>query len=186
MDDPNDLHRIAWGVRDQKAAFLDALRTHLQSSEPSVREKARAIAGMINGEVKAFEWAKERKEPFSATGPSIAEKQLSALTAARGWLEGIDSGAYGQSWENAADVFRKVVPEKTWVAQLEAFRGPLGKLVSRTLISAQHTTNLPGAVGEHVVMQFQTAFANKAEAVETVTFTLEKDGTWKSSGYYIK
>ena len=35
-------------------------------------------------------------------------------------------------------------------------------------------------------MRFDTSFANKKSAVETVTFRLEKDGHWKSAGYFIK
>jgi hypothetical protein len=35
-------------------------------------------------------------------------------------------------------------------------------------------------------MQFETLFANKTSAIETVTFMLEKDGRWKSAGYFIK
>jgi hypothetical protein len=48
-------------------------------------------------------------------------------------------------------------------------------------------TELPGAPdGQYVVMQFETSFANKKSAIETVTFMLEKDGQWKSAGYFIK
>jgi hypothetical protein len=46
---------------------------------------------------------------------------------------------------------------------------------------------MPGAPdGDYVVMQFDTRFANKQAAVETVTFMQEKHGTWKAVGYYIK
>jgi hypothetical protein len=34
-------------------------------------------------------------------------------------------------------------------------------------------------------MQFETSFANKKSAIETVTFMQEKDGQWKSAGYFI-
>ena len=47
--------------------------------------------------------------------------------------------------------------------------------------------SLPDApAGKYVVLQFDTSFANKKEAVETVTPRLDADGTWKVSGYYIK
>jgi hypothetical protein len=66
-------------------------------------------------------------------------------------------------------------------------RKPLGDLVSRKLKSAKATAELPGAPdGQYVVMQFETSFANKKSAIETVTFMLEKDGQWKSCGYFIK
>ncbi|HWN92533.1 MAG TPA: DUF4019 domain-containing protein, partial [Verrucomicrobiae bacterium] len=46
---------------------------------------------------------------------------------------------------------------------------------------------LPGAPdGEYVVIQYETAFENKASAVETITPMLDKDGSWRISGYYIK
>ena len=70
---------------------------------------------------------------------------------------------------------------------MESFRKPLGNLVSRKLKSAQPATSLPGAPdGQYVVMQFETSFADKKSAVETVTFALEKDGRWRSTGYFIK
>jgi hypothetical protein len=60
-------------------------------------------------------------------------------------------------------------------------------MVSRKLKSAKYTKALPGApAGEYVVLQFDTSFVNKKEAVETVTPMLDKDGKWKVSGYFIK
>jgi hypothetical protein len=38
----------------------------------------------------------------------------------------------------------------------------------------------------NVVLQYQTSFANKKDAVETVTPMRDKDGQWRVSGYYIK
>ena len=62
-----------------------------------------------------------------------------------------------------------------------------GALKSRTLKSATFARTLPGAPdGEYVVIQYETAFENKAAAVETITPMLDKDGSWRISGYYIK
>jgi hypothetical protein len=64
---------------------------------------------------------------------------------------------------------------------------PLGKLVSRKLTKTHNAQSLPGAAdGNYVVMQFDTSFINKKDAVETVTFMQEKDSKWKAAGYYIK
>ena len=77
--------------------------------------------------------------------------------------------------------------ESAWAESLQGVRKPLGKVLSRTLKSAQPTKAVPGAPdGHYVVMQFDTRFENKQAAVETVTFLQEKDGTWKAAGYYIK
>ena len=48
------------------------------------------------------------------------------------------------------------------------------------------STTLPGAPdGEYVVFQFDTAFQNKAMAVETVTFVRDADGLWRAVGYFV-
>jgi len=70
---------------------------------------------------------------------------------------------------------------------MTTYRKPLGNLVSRNLKSAKPSTELPGAPdGQYVVMQFDSSFANKKSAIETVTFVLDQDGQWKAIGYYIK
>jgi hypothetical protein len=46
--------------------------------------------------------------------------------------------------------------------------------------------SLPGAPdGDYEVVQFQTSFANKAAANETVVLSLEASG-WKVDGYFIR
>ncbi|MGD0252812.1 MAG: DUF4019 domain-containing protein [Verrucomicrobiota bacterium] len=110
-----------------------------------------------------------------------------ATSAAQTWLAMIDQGDYVQSWQNASVFFQSAVTEEKWKSSMDTFRKPLGDLVSREVKSAQLMTELPGAPdGQHVVMQFETSFANKKSAIETVTFMQEKDGQWKSAGYFIK
>lgn len=119
-----------------------------------------------------------------AQGPETKE---AAIAAAQEWLSLIDSGEYAQSWRDAAGYFRNAVPEKRWVQSLNAARKPLGRLVSRTVTNTMYRTSLPGAPDDkYVVIRFKTSFANKKSAIETVTAMLEKDGTWRVAGYYIK
>jgi hypothetical protein len=113
--------------------------------------------------------------------------EKAATSAAQTWLAVIDNGDYVQSWQNASVFFQSAVTEEKWKSSLETFRKPLGNLLSRKVKSAEHMTELPGAPdGQYVVMQFETSFANKKSAIETVTFMLEKDGQWKFAGYFIK
>ncbi|MBN1942453.1 MAG: DUF4019 domain-containing protein [Phycisphaerae bacterium] len=110
-----------------------------------------------------------------------------AVKATEQWLKLIDADKYGQSWTAAATAFRKAVAKDQWPRQVQAARKPLGNVQSRKVISSTYTTTLPGAPdGQYVVIQFQTAFENKADAVETVTPMKDKDGTWRVSGYYVK
>ena len=118
---------------------------------------------------------------------SAANGEKAATVAAQKWLAEIDNGQYAQSWQDASVVFQSGVAADKWESVVGAVRKPLGDLVSRKLESAQSATQLPGAPdGQYVVMRFDTSFANKKSAIETVTFQLEKDGQWKSAGYFIK
>lgn len=115
------------------------------------------------------------------------DKTQAAEQSAQAWLRFVDSGDYSQSWVDASSLFKAAVTEKDWIRQVKAARQPLGALISRKLKSATPTTQLPGAPdGQYVVIQYDTTFANKKSAVETVTPMLDKDGQWRVSGYFIK
>lgn len=119
---------------------------------------------------------------WTADGPEAI-----ATREAKAWLALVDEGKVGESWDGAAKLFKGAVTRDGWTAAVAAARGPLGKLVSRTVKSAKLATTLPGAPdGKYVVIQFDTTFEKKKKAIETVTPMQEADGSWKVSGYYIK
>ena len=61
-----------------------------------------------------------------------------------------------------------------------------GSSASRGLIDASYATSVPGAPeGQYVLLHYQASFANREEAVETLTLAFAK-GYWRVSGYYIK
>jgi len=116
---------------------------------------------------------------------SSAEK--AAQQSAQTWLALVDGGKYGQSWSEAAQLFKQAVTQSQWESAARGAREPLGKLQSRKLQSAEFRRSLPGAPdGEYVVIQYATSFENKKSAIETVTPMKDKDGVWRVSGYYIK
>lgn len=124
-------------------------------------------------------------------GSSVHAADTEAVSQARksasSWLALVDAAQYGQSWDEAATLFKSAVTKQEWMKAVQAARAPLGALKSRTFKTATFTRSLPGAPdGEYVVIQFDTRFENKAAAVETVTPMRQKDGTWKVSGYYIR
>jgi hypothetical protein len=99
----------------------------------------------------------------------------------------VDSGRYTESWHKASFYFKKAINEKQWKMSLQSVREPLGEVLSRSVISQNYTRTLPGAPdGEYVVIQYAASFKNKASAIETVTPSLDKDGIWRVSGYYIR
>ena len=116
---------------------------------------------------------------------SSAEK--AAQQSAQTWLALVDGGKYGQSWSEAAQLFKQAVTQSQWESAARGAREPLGKLQSRKLQSAEYRRSLPGAPdGEYVVIQYATSFENKKSAIEMVTPMKDKDGVWRVSGYIIR
>ncbi len=124
-------------------------------------------------------------KPAANEAPATAEKK--AALAAEPWLALVDQGEYSRSWETAAELLKDAVDRREFIRKVGEARKPLGKVISRTPLSAKYTTALPGAPdGQYVIIQYKTVFEKKAAAVETVTPMLDKDKKWRVSGYYIK
>ena len=118
---------------------------------------------------------------------SEATPEQDAEKAARAWLVPVDAGQYGESWDQAAALFRQALTRSQWVEALQKARAPLGKMISRKLRSADYTrkTSEPSP-GEYVVIEYETSFANRKNAIERVTPMKDRDGVWRVSGYYIR
>jgi hypothetical protein len=110
-----------------------------------------------------------------------------AKDSADAWLALVDAGKYADSYRDAAESFKQRVSKGQWESTAKAVRAPLGGLQSRKLKSITYKTSLPGAPdGQYVILQYDSSFDHKQSAVETVTPLLDKDGTWRVSGYFIK
>ena len=99
----------------------------------------------------------------------------------------LDEGKYPESWQSAASLFQAAIAQDKWVSQLGMVRNGLRQGRRAQAAGHQIPHQLPGAPdGEYVVLQYEATFANKKNAIETITPMLDKDGAWKVSGYYIK
>ncbi|MFH0908315.1 MAG: M56 family metallopeptidase [bacterium] len=113
-----------------------------------------------------------------------AQPAQEALTR---WLGLVDGERYEESWDDASVAFRAAVTSDDWVRMVGTVRRPLGKVISRTIASSIHQTNLPGAPdGDYVIFQTETSFEKKKSAVETVTMMKQDDGSWRGAGYFIR
>ena len=118
-----------------------------------------------------------------STGP----KEQAAIAAAEKFLALVDAGQYAESWEAASSLFKSQVSQKDWVEKISRVRPLFGAVNQRAVKSSQYLTSPPGAPdGEYVLILFQTSFAKKQHAIETVTPALDQDGKWRVSGYFIK
>ncbi len=116
-----------------------------------------------------------------------ASGEKMSLTAANRWLALIDKGEYAESWNAASNMFKNTIASNQWKKVLSGVRKSFGKVLSRKIMGQSHHDSLPGAPdGSYFVIQYSTEFENKKNAVETITMTKEKDGSWKSAGYFIK
>jgi len=114
-------------------------------------------------------------------------KEQAAIQTAEKWLSIIDTEQYEGSWENGAIFLKNEVTKEQWVRSMNKYRKSLGKMIKRKLKNRQYMTDIPDApAGEYVVIQFDTVFENKKEAIETVTPMLDPDGKWRVAGYFIK
>jgi hypothetical protein len=109
-----------------------------------------------------------------------------ATGAAKSWLELVDVNDYAQSWKTASALLQSHVTEPRWESAGKAARDSMGPVVSRNVASVDFTTTLPGAPdGRYVVFKFDTRFANKAAAIETLVMVMD-GGSWKTAGYHVR
>ncbi len=110
-----------------------------------------------------------------------------ARQAAASWLALVDAENYSEAWKGFSSFFQERMTLPKWEEQVKSARSIFGKFESRTLKSATPAKTLPGAPdGDYVVIQYDTTFEKKKEALETITLQLGKDGKWGVVGYFIK
>jgi hypothetical protein len=129
----------------------------------------------------------------SAAAPAMAPAAQSnqprdemAVTSARDWLALVDAGQFGDSYDQAGELYRSA-PRDQWANGLGNMRKPLGDVSQRNLKSVLVTKDLPNApVGKYVISTFDTAFQQQPKPMwEVVTSFLYPNG-WKVVGYQVK
>ena len=110
-----------------------------------------------------------------------------AQKAAEQWLALVDAGKYGESWDEAAQMFKSAVSRKDFLSTTRETRASFGKVASRKLASAHELKNIPGLPpGEYFGLQFRSSFEKLPAATEVVIPTLEKDGKWRVAHYVVQ
>jgi len=186
----NDDRAIAWWQKAVKAnpqstAALRGLTTTFMA-RGQYHQAAVCYAAWVQADPNNEKIKTEMKDALAKAKIALAECRKASAVAEK-WLALLDEGKYAESWDESAELFRKSVAKKKWSATIERLRAPLGKVESRVKQDSDYRTSLPGAPdGEYVVIPYKTTFANKKNAIETVTPMKGKDGKWRVSGYYIK
>lgn len=107
--------------------------------------------------------------------------------AASSWIALVDSEQYSESWNRSSSVFQSGVTESDWIEKVQQVRSVLGDVSARVVSDAKSKNDPLGApTGSYVVIQYDASFAKRADVIETLSLFLEKDGSWRVSGYFIK
>jgi hypothetical protein len=122
----------------------------------------------------AFAQAAKPTEPSTVTASMPAPDDR-----ARQWLTLVDDGNYGQAFAEAAPGLRRGTSADAWGSSIAAVRAPLGAMARRDLKALDLTR------AHTAVVRYDSAFARKAAAVETVTLTFA-DGGWSVAGYGVQ
>jgi len=124
--------------------------------------------------------------PQAASSPPAAPVAAAAnpevMDATRQWLALIDHDRWDDSYRVTGSSFRKMNTVQVWTDVSEKMRASLGAMMSRTFLSEE---NLPAPPYGYEVVKFRAHYANKPDAVETVTLERE-DGAWHVVGMIIE
>lgn len=120
--------------------------------------------------------------PSSTPVATDATPMSEVVDSARDWLVLVDAGQWDDSYRATGAAFQKLNTAQVWASVSQKVRVPLGKVISRSFLSQQ---NLPAPPQGYEVVKFRTSFANKADAVETVTLERES-GQWRVVGVTIE
>jgi DNA-binding CsgD family transcriptional regulator len=115
----------------------------------------------------------------SAPAP-VAES--AATQAARAWLALVDAEKWQESFAGTTQRFQTVNTYEMWHKASVEGRVPLGRVLSRRLLSEE---DIPVPPNGNQLVRFEADFANKPHATERLTL-VQEGGAWKIVGYIIE
>ena len=109
-----------------------------------------------------------------------------ARFAAEQWIVLVDDGQYDESWREADKIFQNLMPAEEWQKKATADRAQLGAKQSRKLKDIKATNSAKGLpAGQYIQVKYQSSYANKKVALETITAVLGGDGVWRVASYTV-
>lgn len=124
---------------------------------------------------------------FAAIKPALAQApEDKARFAAEQWIVLVDDGQYDESWKEASKIFQGANPAAEWPKKAETDRTQLGAKQSRKLKDIKNVSGGKGLPnGQYVIVKYQSSYANKKVATETITAVQESDGVWRVAAYAV-
>jgi hypothetical protein len=126
-------------------------------------------------------------QPATPAAPVVPATPMSPTPddRAKQWLTLVDDSNYADSYKQMGKFATSRITSDGWAQKVSADRVPLGAMSSRALKDVKLSKTLPGMPdGQYATVRYDSAFAHKAAAVETVVLVSDKDG-WSVIGYHI-
>ena len=152
------------------------------------------LAVLLISGIPALAQAKKDKSPATTPAPKVqtppvtntpitGSKTVTGATPApddraKQWLVLVDDKNYAQSWSEAGKAFQNRQKTDAWARDAASRREPLGAVASRSLKSIDLSRS------NTAVIKYDSVFAHKAAAVETVTLSSENGG-WVVTDYSV-
>jgi DNA-binding CsgD family transcriptional regulator len=131
--------------------------------------------------LSALMFSAQLAAPPTAPQAAPATAPSEAADTARQFLALLDEGRWDESYERTSASFQQSNTLQVWTDVSEETRAPLGAAESRVFVSQE---NLPAPPDGYEVVKFQTRFAKKPAALETVSLRRE-NGRWVVAGVII-
>lgn len=140
------------------------------------------------------------EQPSHKTGAEAAQENQ-VVQSARQWLALLDAQDWTASWKATGQAFRDLNSLETWTKVVGETQPTFGPVQSRAMEQVEHRGGdgpmsatggrtlvsqdfVPAPPMGYEMVKFQTRFANKPDAVETLTLVKE-GGAWKVVGYWV-
>lgn len=120
--------------------------------------------------------------PPTTTAAADVKPDVEVMNATRQWLALVDQNKWDDSYRVMGSGFQKLNTPQVWADASNKMRATLGAVISRTFLSEQE---LPAPPHGYEVVKFRTNYANRPNAVETVTLERENDA-WRVVGAIIE
>lgn len=131
-------------------------------------------------------------EPDAIIAPA---QDTEVVQAARQWLALIDANDWAGSYAATGQSFKELNTLEVWTKVASETQPQFGKVTARTVTEVQVKGEdsgrtllseqfVPAPPAGYQMVKFQTNFATKPDAVETLTL-VQENGQWKVVGYWI-
>ena len=143
-----------------------------------------ALALLVLATPALAQGAVQQPPATGAVGPATALTP-SPDDRAKQWLGLVDDQNYADAYKQMGAAAQGKITSAAWAEKQSTSRGPLGAMATRSIKSIKLSNNLPGMRdGQYATVQFDSSFAHKAQATETVVLASDK-GAWSVVSYSV-